>query len=104
AYSFRLMVYKILVDGIKQDPYFIAPCLHNADPGHPVYLAGSKGETYPFPQDDNENKNPVFQFLQSVSEQMIEYDDLWQDYPPLETWQDFCNLVYGSYQNRFNAE
>lgn len=96
-YSFRLMIFKILVDGIRQDPYFIAPCLCNADPGHSVYLAGSRGEVYSFPQDDNETKNPVYIFMKSVSEQMLEYQDIWQDYPPIETWQDFCKLVYASY-------
>lgn len=93
-YSFRLMMFKILVDGVKKDPYFVSGMLHNADPGHPVYLFGSKGEQYAFPEDDNEKKNPVFQFMQSISEDMLKYDDLWEEYPPIQSWQEFCKLIY----------
>ncbi len=101
-YSFRLMIFKILVDGVKQDPYFFASMLHNADPGHPVYAFGSQNKKYIFPEDDNENKNPVFQFMKSVSEEMLRYNDLWEKYPPIQTWQEFCQLIYTSYEKRFN--
>ncbi|MDA0772101.1 MAG: helix-turn-helix transcriptional regulator [Cyanobacteria bacterium] len=100
-YSFRLMIFKILVDGVKQDPYFFSAMLHNCDPGHPVYAFGSKGDQYSFPQDDNENKNPVFQFMKSVSENMLEYEELWEKYPPITTWQEFCELIYTSYKNKY---
>ena len=77
SYSFRVMIFKMLVDGVRKDPYFFAGLLHNADPGHPVYLAGFKNnKKYPFPEDDNENKNSVFQFMKSVSEDILEYDDV----------------------------
>lgn len=102
SYSFRLMIFKMLVDGVKKDPYFFSAMLHNADPGHPVYLFGSKNEKYSFPEDDNENKNPVFQFMKSISEDMQEYEDLWEKYPPIQTWQEFCELISSSYKNRFN--
>lgn len=103
AYSFRLMIFKILIDGVKKDPYFFSSMLHNADPGHPVYLSGSLNKKYSFPEDDNESKNLVFQFMKSVSKDMIEYKDIWEKYPPIENWQDFCKLVYGSYEKRFES-
>ncbi|MCH2226583.1 MAG: helix-turn-helix domain-containing protein [Candidatus Caenarcaniphilales bacterium] len=99
SYSFRLMIYRMLVDTIKRDPYCLGGFLHNTDPGHPIYAAGANNENYSFPNDDNENKNPVFQFLKSFSEDMIEYDDIWDDYPPITQWQEFCSLVYGAYEN-----
>lgn len=99
-YSFRLMIFKILVDGVKQDPYFFSAMLHNADPGHAVYASGSRGDRYSFPEDDNENINPVFQFMKTVSEDMIEYEDIGEKYPPIRTWQEFCELIYASYKNK----
>lgn len=92
-YSFRVLLFKILIDGQRNDPYFFASMLHNADPGHPVYKFGAENKKYPFPEDDNETKNPVFQFMKSVSDDMIKYDDVWEAYPLIQTWQDFCSLV-----------
>jgi transcriptional regulator with XRE-family HTH domain len=99
SYSFRLMIFKMLVDGVKQDPYFFAGMLHNADPGHPVYAFGAQNDKYSFPEDDNENKNQVFQFMKSVSEDMLEYEEIWEKYPPVTSWQEFCELIYTSYKN-----
>lgn len=93
-YSFRLMIFKILVDGLRRDPYFLASILHNADPGHAVYEMGSQNLPYPYEQDDNEYKNPVYLFMKSVSDDMINYEDLWEEYPPIRSWQEFCRLVY----------
>ncbi len=102
SYSFRLMIFKILVDGVKKDPYFFSSMLHNADPGHPVYLFGSQNKKYSFPEDDNENKNPVFQFMKSISEDMLEYEDLLEGYPTIQSWQEFCDLICTSYKNKFH--
>lgn len=104
SYSFRVMIFKMLVDGVRKDPYFFAAMLHNADPGHPVYAHAAKNETVSlFPEADNENKNPVFQFMKSISEEMLEYDELPEGYPVIETWRDFCELIYSSYEKNRNC-
>ncbi len=101
SYSFRVMIFKMLVDGVRKDPYFFAGLLHNADPGHPVYACGSQNKKYPFLGDDNEDKNQVFQFMKSVSDDILVYDELLEVYPLIQTWRQLCELVYKSYEKRF---
>lgn len=64
---------------------------HNSDRGHPVYLAGSKGDMAAFPDADGPEKNDIFKMLSSLSG-LIKRDGRtdekwWFDFTE---WKDFC--------------
>jgi len=96
SYSFKFLTYRLLIDSIKANPKNLGGFLHNADPGHPCYGHIAKGGEYSFPEDDNENKNEIYKFLRSTSEEIANNADARDEYPLILNWKDFCRLVYFS--------
>ena len=78
---------------------------HNADMGHPVYMAGAKGidEDNYWSYADGPKKNTIFKELSKLSKRLInsEYQieryEWWYDF---STWKDFCSYVIGVYKKK----
>jgi hypothetical protein len=77
--------------------------LHNADGGHPVYLAGSRGEIRKENEyADSPDKSALFKMLSELSNKLKKEGGIeshhfiwWYDF---SDWQAFCKFVVESYR------
>ena len=92
----RYLALKALID--KSDGHYF----HNADMGHPVYIAGALGKGQePWEYADSPNKNRLYKKIKKASEELkksdypVEEYIWWYDF---ESWQSFCKYVVNSYR------
>lgn len=72
SYSFKLLIYKLLIDAIRNNSKEIKGLL----------------------QDVNENTNEIYQFLKNVSKEASNHGSTINGYPLILNWQDFMILSY----------
>ena len=63
---------------------------HNSDQGHPVYIAGARGEVASYAVDTPE-RSTLFKLLASFGPEFHEIQDL-------SDWQKFCEFAVDSYR------
>lgn len=67
---------------------------HNADQGHPFYVAGTDGGRVFSNDADSPETNSLYKMLHALSE---DYGGTWG--PRIDSWESFCTLAYESYKN-----
>jgi len=93
---------ELIFKGLKRLVEDGAPgVFHNADPGHPTYVAGAAGKRgNGLGYVDGPSTNPAFLMLRELSQDLKDSSTSmiwWYDF---SNWQDFCKLAVKKHRER----